>query len=97
MGPVASGANVAPRLTLIGVELLQATETEEAAFAAAAYVENAGAGAEARQEAWTVAVTLIEALAVAAWRGLTARTEATIPKTRTSDVNLVITALTQPG
>jgi hypothetical protein len=82
---------------MYGVELLQATETADAAAAPGVLVLNVEVAAETKQETCTVALTLNEALAVAASAGLTARHNASKPKARTGNVVFMVSALPTRG
>ena len=77
--------------------LVQVTETEDVAFVPAAeYVPKAVAGAEARQEETTVALTLNEAVRVAAWAGFEARADARKHKANIREANFMDYALFVP-
>jgi hypothetical protein len=78
---------------LYGTAFEQETDTADAAFVAAEPVPLAVRVMEARQDAWTVAETLIEALAVAAATGLIVEPDARTQKAKTDNVVFMVTAL----
>jgi hypothetical protein len=90
---VALRATPGLRVILYGTGFVQATETEDAASASALRVSIAVGETDAMQEAWTVAETPIEALAVAAFAGLIPRPDARMAKTKTGNVVRIGTAI----
>jgi len=78
---------------LYGTAFEQETDTADATSASAAGAPIAVGETDARQEAWTVAETLIEALAVAAATGLIVEPDARMQKAKTGNVVFTVTAL----
>lgn len=90
---VALRATSALRVMLYGTAFEQDTDTAGAASFVAAPVPTAVEVMAARQEAWTVAETLIEALADAAAAGLMAEPDARMLNARIGNVAFKVTAL----
>ncbi len=78
---------------LYGTEFVQETATAGVASDSGAWVPSADGMTMARQEAWTVAETTIEALAVAAAAGLVIEHDARMLNARTGNVVFKVTAL----
>jgi len=86
-------ATFAMRVMLYGTAFEQETATGDPASVAAAPVPIAVGVAEARQETWTVAETLIEAPAVAAATVLIVEPDARMAKAKTGNVVRISTAI----
>ncbi len=81
------------RVILYGTEFEQETATAGVASDSEAWVSSADGVTAATQEAWTVAETLKEALAVAAAAGLIIEPDARMLSARTGNVIFKVTAL----